>query len=99
MPKPNPELTDEVSPELDEDFFARARPGAEVLPRLLGEEVAGQLLRRRGPQKAPTKALVSLRLDQDVIDHFRSGGDGWQSRMNAALREAARLAPVKTPAR
>lgn len=99
MPKPNPELTDEESPELDADFFARAKPGVEALPHLLGEEMASRLLRRRGPQKTPTKALISLRLDQDVIDHFRSGGDGWQSRMNAALREAAKLAPIKTPAR
>jgi uncharacterized protein (DUF4415 family) len=30
---------------------------------------------------------VSLRLDPDVIEAFRAGGSGWQSRINAALRK------------
>ena len=32
--------------------------------------------------------IVTLRLDADVLDTFRSGGPGWQSRINAALRKA-----------
>ena len=47
--------------------------------------------RLRGPQKAPTKRQVTLRLDEDVVDHFRAGGSGWQTRLNAALRTAAHL--------
>jgi len=35
------------------------------------------------------KELVSLRIDQDVLEHFQEGGPGWQDRMNAALRKAA----------
>ncbi|ALK08572.1 BrnA antitoxin family protein [Blastochloris viridis] len=35
------------------------------------------------------KEQVSLRLDQDVLDHFRAGGPGWQDRINTALRKAA----------
>ena len=35
------------------------------------------------------KELVSLRIDQDVLEHFREGGPGWQERINAALRKAA----------
>jgi len=35
------------------------------------------------------KELVSLRIDQDVLEHFREGGPGWQDRVNAALRKAA----------
>jgi uncharacterized protein (DUF4415 family) len=38
---------------------------------------------------------VSLRLDPDVIAHFRRGGRGWQSRINAALRKVAKLPAVK----
>ena len=34
------------------------------------------------------KELVSLRLDQDILEHFREGGPGWQERINAALRKA-----------
>ena len=52
----------------------------------------GRVVRRgkRGPQKAPTKKLVSLRLSPEVIDHFRAGGPGWQTRIDGALREAIR---------
>jgi len=34
------------------------------------------------------KELVSLRIDQDVLEHFQEGGPGWQDRINAALRKA-----------
>ena len=46
-----------------------------------------------GPAKAPAlpgaKATVTLRLDQDVVDHFQNEGPGWRDRINAALRKAA----------
>lgn len=47
----------------------------------------GKVIRRgkRGPQKAPTKKLVSLRLSPQVIDHFRSTGPGWQTRIDSTL--------------
>jgi uncharacterized protein (DUF4415 family) len=35
----------------------------------------------------PVKIPLSLRIDADVIDWFRRQGEGYQSRMNAALRE------------
>ena len=41
----------------------------------------------RGPQKAPTKQRISLRLSRDVVDTFRATGDGWQTRIDDALRE------------
>ena len=44
------------------------------------------------PKKAVlpgVKELVSLRIDQDVLDYFREGGAGWQDRINDALRKAA----------
>ena len=34
------------------------------------------------------KELVSLRIDQDVLEHFQEGGPGWQERINDALRKA-----------
>lgn len=50
----------------------------------------GKVIRRgkRGPQKAPTKKLVSLRLSPEVIDHFKAGGPGWQTRIDSTLLEA-----------
>jgi uncharacterized protein (DUF4415 family) len=35
------------------------------------------------------KEMVSLRIDQDVLEHFQEGGPGWQDRINDALRKAA----------
>ena len=49
------------------------RPAREVLPPALFE----RLTRKpggRGPQKAPTKQLVSLRLDREIIEHFKAQG-------------------------
>jgi uncharacterized protein (DUF4415 family) len=52
----------------------------------------GRVARRgkRGPQKAPTKKLVSLRLSPEVIDHYRSTGRGWQTRIDSTLKESIR---------
>jgi len=33
------------------------------------------------------KELVSLRIDQDVLEHFQEAGPGWQDRINDALRK------------
>ena len=43
---------------------------------------------KRGPQKAPTKKLVSLRLSPEVVEHFKAGGRGWQTRIDRTLKEA-----------
>ena len=34
------------------------------------------------------RELVSLRIDQDVLEFFRASGPGWQERINEALRKA-----------
>ena len=43
------------------------------------------------PPLARPKRAVQLRLDADVLDRFRADGDGWQTRMNEALRKAVGL--------
>jgi uncharacterized protein (DUF4415 family) len=50
----------------------------------------GKVVRRgkRGSQKAPTKKLVSLCLLLEVIDHFKAGGPGWQTRTDSMLLES-----------
>lgn len=52
----------------------------------------GKVIRRgkRGPQKAPTKKLVSLRLSPEVIEHFKASGPGWQTRIDSVLVKAIR---------
>lgn len=42
----------------------------------------------RGPQKAPTKQLVSLRLSPEVLAHYKGGGPGWQTRIDQTLKRA-----------
>ena len=43
------------------------------------------------PSVPGAKELVSLRIDQDVLEHFQADGAGWQDRINAALRDASGL--------
>ena len=45
---------------------------------------------QRGPQKAPTKELISIRLSPEVVEYFRSTGEGWQGRINGVLSRYVR---------
>ena len=86
--KPRATLADKDNPNwAAKDFKAAKR--VEDIPALamLTKRRPGE----RGPQKAPTKEAVKLRLDPDVLAHYRSAGAGWQTRMNDDLRRAAKL--------
>lgn len=74
----------EEIPELTEEWFKRATI-----------HVGGRPVSRGRPKADVTKDAISLRLDPDVVAHFRRGGRGWQSRINAALRKAAKLPEKK----
>jgi uncharacterized protein (DUF4415 family) len=74
---------DPDNPEWTAGDFACARPAAEVAPDLVAA-----WRRSRGPQKKPTKELVSLRIERDVLDRLRASGPGWQTRANDMLRAA-----------
>jgi len=80
---------DEVSDphEPTEEQWAEAKPFREVFPELAAKIDEA---RTRGPQKAPTKQSISLRVDRDVLAAYRATGPGWQARMNEALRAALR---------
>jgi uncharacterized protein (DUF4415 family) len=72
---------DEV-PELDDGFFDKAN--YEV-----GGRPAPNPLRKPGRPKSPRlKVHTGLRLDADVLEHFKASGSGWQTRINMALRDA-----------
>ncbi|AVT75926.1 hypothetical protein RPPS3_18630 [Rhodopseudomonas palustris] len=77
---------DVESPELTAEQIKELRPFAEVLP-----DLAASIRRGRGPNKAPTKRLVSLRLSPEVIDTYKAGGPGWQSRIDADLRRINKI--------
>lgn len=70
----------EEIPELTEAWFR----GADLYE-------GDKLVRRGRPPSPVRKRAVSLRLDPDVLAHFRRSGRGWQSRVNAILRKAAKL--------
>ncbi|MGB9151456.1 MAG: BrnA antitoxin family protein [Alphaproteobacteria bacterium] len=63
------------------------RPMKEVDPALVAAYKRGELKYRgqRGAQKEPTKAQVTLRIDRNTLDFFKSKGEGWQTRINDAL--------------
>lgn len=77
---------DHDNPEWTDEDFRRAQPAYLVLPQILGAFPNT----RRGPQKAPTKVPVSIRLSPEVIDHFKGGGPGWQTRIDDTLKDAIR---------
>ena len=41
----------------------------------------------RGPQRSPTKQLVSIRYSPEVLSYFKASGAGWQTRMDEALKQ------------
>lgn len=81
---PRPPVTDNDNPEWTAEDFAKARPANE-----LPAHIRDAFPRTRGPQKAPTKVPVSIRLSPEVIAHFKAGGPGWQGRIDDALRKLA----------
>jgi uncharacterized protein (DUF4415 family) len=84
MKKGNPKpLTPELQAELD---ALAAMPESEIdtteMPPITDWSKAV-----RGPFYRPVKRPLSLRLDADIIDWFQRQGQGYQTRMNSALRE------------
>ena len=51
--------------------------------------------RTRGPNKAPVKERVTIRLSRDVVGRFRASGAGWQTRVDSALKDWLRTHSVK----
>ncbi len=39
------------------------------------------------PPAAVTKERITIRLSREVVEQFRASGDGWQTRMDAALKD------------
>ncbi len=77
---------DKITPEEDAALTKAALEDPDTV-------LVTELSRRKPgrPVAETTKTPVSIRLSPDVLDYFRSGGPGWQSRIDEALREAAGL--------
>ena len=80
-----------LMPTVEEDkaitAAARSDPDAQPLtPKQLKSMRPIQALRGR-PKSENKKLLVSVRYSQEVVEFFKSTGDGWQSRMDGVLRQ------------
>lgn len=52
-----------------------------ALPKLLQAKLKGR------PKAAVTKERITIRLSPEVVQTFRASGEGWKTRMDAALKE------------
>ena len=85
----NTNRPDVENPEWTAEEIRQARPLMDLLPKETAEAVR-RYRGQRGPQKSPTKELVSLRIDRDIVEAYRATGAGWQKRANEALRVYAK---------
>ncbi|MFO1303178.1 MAG: BrnA antitoxin family protein [Burkholderiales bacterium] len=95
MRKPKPPKVFDENPAWTDKDLARAAPFTR-LPDELQEKLAS--VRRRGPQKSPTKVRTAIRLSRDVLAHFKAGGRGWQTRIDETLREVMASASKRATA-
>jgi len=79
-----------IVPDAEEDQKisqgALSDPDAQPLSDEQIKWLKPQRLRGR-PMGTGKKMQLTLRIDTDVIEYFKRSGDGWQTRMNDALRE------------
>lgn len=79
--------SDPDNPEATDEEMTQAKPFGEAFPELMES-----IKRSRGrPAVHNPRQHVSLRLDPDVLEHYKAAGKGWQSKINDALRKAAGL--------
>ncbi len=76
------------TPEEDAEITAAALADPDNQP--LTDDQLAQFKRRPGRPAGSNKELVSLRLDSEVLNAFRSGGAGWQTKINEVLKDWAR---------
>lgn len=79
--KPVPEPIDHDNPEWTAQDIKTSAPFS-ALPASLQAKLGG-----RGPQKTPPKVSTTIRLSPDVVQAFRAAGAGWQTRIDAALKD------------
>jgi uncharacterized protein (DUF4415 family) len=83
------------NPEWTQGDFAKAKAPKDALPA----DVLSKFGKHRGPQRAPKKVPVSIRLSPFVVTHFKDQGPGWQARIDAVLTKIVKKEKRPTPAR
>ena len=72
----------------DAAITAAALSDPDAVPLTDAEWKAARPFVRRGrPPATVTKERITIRLSRDVVDRFRASGDGWQTRVDAALKD------------
>ncbi len=66
---------------------AKSDPDARPLTKAQLHAMVPMRVLRGRPRSAETKQLVSIRYSREVLDYFRSTDEGWQSRMDSALKQ------------
>lgn len=82
--------SDPDNPELTNEQIASMRSLHELLPDLAAN-INREIAKRGRPKAEQIKQPVTIRLDPDLVEHYKASGKGWQSRMNDDLRKAAGL--------
>jgi len=81
--------------EEDAAITAAAMSDPDALPWTDAQlEAAKPLMRVGRPSLANPKVSTTIRLDADVMHAFKAVGRGWQTRINALLREAVKAGRV-----
>jgi uncharacterized protein (DUF4415 family) len=75
------------TPEEDAEIARGIANDPDAAPDL-SAPVAGIVRRPGRPLKSNPKVSVTLRLDRDLVESFKSAGPGWQTRINATLKQA-----------
>ena len=85
---------DSENPEWTADMFAKAKPASEFFPPETYAKLVAMKRPRGRPKADITKVFTAMRLDADVLEAFKSSGKGWQTRINAALRQFITEHPI-----
>jgi uncharacterized protein (DUF4415 family) len=73
--------------ELDATWFSKARPARNFFPPGTYTALVAMNRQRGRPKAEETSVATTIRLDADLLAAFKLTGQGWQTRMNAALRQ------------
>ncbi len=84
MPKLKPGT---VVPTREEDEAINRGIAADPDTYELGAADLKQMKKIGRPKAEITKERITIRLSPDVLERFRSTGTGWQTRVDAALRD------------
>ena len=91
-----PGIDPDDAPELTDDFFEQGewKIGEQSVSAHEGIAVLRKAVSSGRPKAERTKLSLTIRYDAEVIEAFKATGKGWQTRMNAALRDWLKTHPA-----